>query len=118
MSRRSASVTNLAAPDTELAFAHVVLSNSDHWKSDAFAGCAPVARCAKPPCNHLKNHNRPWPHIAAFYPAIVFQCCPSFPTARARPRCRIQKCEMVRLSSSRLLIAVLNAEDVIGVRLI
>jgi hypothetical protein len=38
------------------------------------AGCAHVAQCANSPCNHLKNHNRPWLHLAAFYLAIPFPC--------------------------------------------
>ena len=49
---------------------HIVPSNSDHWKRDKFAGCAHVARCANSACKYMKSHNRPWPHLAAFYPAI------------------------------------------------
>ncbi len=45
---------------------HIAPSNSDHWKRDELAGCAHVARCAISPCNHLKNHNRPWPHLVVF----------------------------------------------------
>jgi hypothetical protein len=49
---------------------HIVLSNSDHWKTVEFAGCTRMARCANSSSNHLENYNRPWPHLAAFYPAI------------------------------------------------
>jgi hypothetical protein len=68
---------------------HIEPSNSDHWKRDAFAGCAYVTRCANSPCNHLKNQNRPWPHLAAFYPAIGRSCMqhsvpPTQRTARVR----------------------------------
>jgi hypothetical protein len=104
MSRLSAPVADLAGRMRKSSSPlmartpHIVPSNSDRWKRDEFADCAYVTRCANSPCNHLKNHNRPRPHLAVFYPAIVFSCCPSFPAARARLRCCIQKCEMVRLS--------------------
>lgn len=53
---------------------HIVPSNSDNWKRNAFAGCAHLARCANSPRNQLNKHNRPRPHLAAFYPAIGRSC--------------------------------------------
>jgi hypothetical protein len=68
---------------------HIVPSNSDHWKMNKFAGCAHLARCANFPCSHLKNHNRPWPHLAAFYPAIGRSCMQhSFPPTQGNDRVR------------------------------
>jgi hypothetical protein len=78
MSRLSAPVADLAGRMRKSSLPlmartpHIVPSNSDHWKRGTFAGRAPVARCATVTCNPLKNHNRPWPHLAAFYPAILF----------------------------------------------
>ena len=66
------------------------------------ARCAATPHIAKTPHKSLKQHDRPKPHIAAFYPAILRSCCLCSTSALSGIRQRPLSCDReLRCSSHR-----------------
>jgi hypothetical protein len=60
---------------------HIAPSCENHGENGVAARCKENPHLAKSLHNLLKTHNRPKPHLAAFYPAILRSCrLPSTPT--------------------------------------
>jgi len=58
---------------------HIARRHGNHYESAVRAHCDDHAHIAQMRDNSLKNHDRPKPHLAALYPAIVRLWFPSFP---------------------------------------